>query len=142
MLYFIDKIFSSYFLLNYLRVELLWWLTSHSKSHVWENSSSWIIVWNAINQSDCEGFLKVQQIKNQYGYEIDFLVSESQINWVWSDIARYGQIISKLYIRNIFKRQIWSSFICILNAHKKRVLWNHCRLVFYHCFIWSVQHFS
>ena len=142
MLYFIDKIFSSYFLLNYLRVELLWWLTSHSKSHVWQNSSSWIIVWNAINQSDCEGFLKVQQIKNQYGYEIDFLVSESQINWVWSDIARYGQIISKLYIRNIFKRQIWSSFICILNAHKKRVLWNHCRLVFYHCFTWSVQHFS
>ena len=54
-----------------------------------------------------------------------FFASESQINWSWSDMARHGQIDSKLYIRNTFKRRIWSKFLCILNPYKQRVLGNH-----------------
>ena len=71
-----------------------------------------------------------------------FFVNESQINWLWSDMSRHCQINSKLHIISIFKRQIWSSFLCILNHHKQSVLWSHCCLFIYHCFSWSVQHFS
>ena len=54
--------------------------------------------------------------------EIKLIFCESQINWPWSDMDRPVQIISKLYIKNIFKRQIWSSVLCVLNPHKQRVL--------------------
>ena len=56
-----------------------------------------------------------RSIEVMEGIEVDFLVSEPQINWACSDMARPGQINSKLYLRNILKRQIWSSFLCKLN---------------------------
>ena len=58
-----------------------------------------------------------------------FFVSQSQINWALSGMARHKQINSKVYMRNIFKRQIWSSFLCILNPHKRKSYGNHCRLL-------------
>ena len=74
--------------------------------------------------------------------EINLILRESQIKWVWSDMAWPGQINSKFYIKNILKRQKWSSFFCILHPHKQRLLWNHCPLLVYHCSGWSAQHFS
>ena len=69
-------------------------------------------------------------------------VRESQINWAWSGMARHNQINSKLYIINIFKIHIWSSFLCILNLHKEWVLWYHYLLLISCCFGKSVQHCS
>ena len=51
-----------------------------------------------------------------------FFIVESQINWGWSSMATPRQINSKLQLWSIFKRQIWSSFLCILNSHKQRFL--------------------
>ena len=51
-----------------------------------------------------------------------FFVSESKINWSWPGLVRHGQINSKIYMRNIFKSQIWSRFLCISNPHKQRIL--------------------
>ena len=52
------------------------------------------------------GSLKAQCLKNEQRYEVDYFVSESQINWAWYDTVRHVQNNSKLYIRNIIKRQI------------------------------------
>ena len=81
-------------------------------------------------------------LKKSRGIKLIFFVCKSQINWAWSGLARHGQINSKLYIRNMFKRQIWSIFLHILNHHIQRVLWNYCRLLVCHCFGQSVQYFS
>ena len=72
----------------------------------------------------------------------NFFVSESHLYWACSGMARHIQINSKVYIRNILEIRIWSSFICILNPHNRGFYENQCRLLVYHCFGQSVQHFS
>ena len=58
-------------------------------------------------------------------------------------MAGHGQINSKVYMRNIFKRQIWSSFHCMLNPHKHRfyeinvVSLSHCFDQSVYIFHWS-----
>ena len=57
--------FSFDFPKNSLKGELLWYSTSYPKFHVWQNSRSWAIVQNTLDWSDCEGYLRVQYLKNQ-----------------------------------------------------------------------------
>ena len=120
----------------------MWYITSHAKFHVWQNSRSLVSAQDALDQSDCGGFLKFQYLKNQMWFKDDCFVKELQIYWAWSCLVRHSQTNLKVYMRNILKRQIWSGFLCILSAHKHRVLWNQCRLLVSHWFSQSVQHFS
>ena len=55
-------------------------------------------------------------------------------------MARHGQINSKVYMRNIFKRQMWSSFHCMLNPHEQR-LYEINVISLSHCFDQSVYIF-
>ena len=57
-------------------------------------------------------------------------VREPQISWAWSGMASHNQMNWKLYIINTFKRQIFSSFFCILNLHKQRG--HYLLLIFYY----------
>lgn len=120
----------------------MWYITSHAKFHVWQNSRSLVSAQDALDQSDCGGFLKFQYLKNQMWFKDDCFVKELQIYWAWSCLVRHSQTNLKVYMRNILKRQIWSGFLCILNPHKHRFLWNQCRLLVSHWFSQSVQHFS
>ena len=49
-----------------------------------------------------------------------FFIYGQQINWGLSYMASHAWSTSKLKIRNIFKRQIWSSCLCILDLANRR----------------------
>ena len=106
-------------------LELLRYFTSHPQFHVWENSMSWVIAKKALDQSTWNS--NTSRISR--GMRMMFC-KKPQISWAWSGMASHNQMNWKLYIINTFKRQIFSSFFCILNLHKQRG--HYLLLIFYY----------
>ena len=86
----------------------LWYLTSHSKFCIWQNSSSWVIVQDALDLSDCTilksliSYQQVIRVANRLGL---VMAENDQITSKWSAI----------YLED----KIGSSFTCILVSIKR-----------------------
>ena len=60
-----------------LKGELVWYLTSNPRFHVWQIYKSWVFAQLSINQT--VGFLKFLYLNNKLRYEIDFLYVSNKL---------------------------------------------------------------